>query len=738
MVALAAPIPASASAPTPTTASPLPPAGSIGLRLIDAPVTSGNDPRALIYIVDHLAPGTVIHRRVEVSNTATSTTRVSLYSAAATIAHGSFLGAAGHTANDLSSWTSVSPGAYDVLAGGRTTATVTISVPADAAPGEQYGVVWAEAGTVPIAGGGIAQVSRVGIRLYVSVGPGGPPAADFTIESLTAARSPGGHPVVVASVHNTGGRALDMSGSLQLLAGPGGLRAGPFPATLGTTLAIGDTEAVAVTLDRAVPAGPWDALITLHSGLLERSAHASITFPDTGVTPLVIATSTRRERVSSAVLAFIVLLLLALTILVTVVRRRRRRRVADIAANRTHRRDHGPGVAPARAKAAASAARSSTRDVQGRRWSIVAETVGMTVTLLLAGLVSSSSQAHAAAAVVPLGAAESYSVLSATVATNTGATTHLTGDLGADSIVGYTPGNVGGQTRLGIDTDPGLADLDLAYNDAAGRTTPNASFSGDLNGRVFGPGVYRTDAALELTGTLTLDGGGDPDAVFIFQVGAALNTAASSRVSLIGGAQAANVFWQVVGAAGIGALAWFSGTIMAKGAITVGDGADLTGRALSFAAVTLASNIVTTQAATGGTLAITVPAGPVDLGTFAHAASVHTISGSLGPVNVDDTRGASAVTGWVVSVSATDFTSPSGPSIAASSIGYSAGSITQIRGTATYTDSSPGDLSVASPAVSATASGDNASATWNPTIFVIVPAGAVAGVYTSSITHSVV
>ena len=176
------------------------------------------------------------------------------------------------------------------------TATVTITVPRDAAPGEQYGVVWAEARSAPIAGGGVTQVSRVGIRLYLSVGPGGPPAADFTIDSLTAKRSPDGRPTVLASVHNTGGRALDMNGTLRLSAGPGGLSAGPFPATLGTTLAIGDTEPVTIALDKRLPAGPWDARITLRSGLLERSARATITFPDTGASPPVNTTSPVRRQ----------------------------------------------------------------------------------------------------------------------------------------------------------------------------------------------------------------------------------------------------------------------------------------------------------------------------------------------------------------------------------------------------------------------------------------------------------
>jgi hypothetical protein len=66
-------------------------------------------------------------------------------------------------------------------------------------------------------------------------------------------------------VHNTGGRALDMNGTLQLSAGPGGLNAGPFPANLGISLAIGATEPITIVLDRRVPDGPSSALVTLRS-----------------------------------------------------------------------------------------------------------------------------------------------------------------------------------------------------------------------------------------------------------------------------------------------------------------------------------------------------------------------------------------------------------------------------------------------------------------------------------------
>jgi hypothetical protein len=269
-------VPASAATP-----------GSIGVRLLDAPIT--DDPRARLYIVDHLAPGTDIERRIEISNSSDSTQTVALYAGAASIEDGSFIGAEGRTANEVSSWTTVTPGAINVTSGEVATATVTIAVPQNAAPGEQYGVIWAEARSEEEGDGGITQVNRVGIRIYLSVGQGGAPAADFTIDSLTAERTPGGKPMISAIVHNTGGRALDLHGELRLLDGPGELSAGPFPATLGTTLAVADTGSVTILLDKELPPGPWDARIRLQSGLVEREARALITFPDKGAgLPVII------------------------------------------------------------------------------------------------------------------------------------------------------------------------------------------------------------------------------------------------------------------------------------------------------------------------------------------------------------------------------------------------------------------------------------------------------------------
>lgn len=150
----------------------------------------------------------------------------------------------------------------------------------------------------------------------------------------------------------------------------------------------------------------------------------------------------------------------------------------------------------------------------------------------------------------------------------------------------------------------------------------------------------------------------------------------------------------------------------------------------SFAATTATITIE------GGTLQISAPTGSVDLGSLVNTVGGGTISGSLGEVQVSDARSAAAGSGWVASVISSAFTPPAGPAIAASAVGYTAGTITKV-GTATYTANDPGNLTGVSPSVTATGiTGDN-SATWNPTINVAVPGGMAAGVYSATITHSV-
>jgi hypothetical protein len=260
----------------------------IGIRLLEAPVATRDNPRARVYIIDHLKPGTTIERRIEVSNHTGQTAGVAVYPAAAQIKKGSFVGLEGQTANELSTWTDVSTPRLRLADGAKKTVDVTIDVPADAAPGEQYAVLWAQ--TTSDGAGAITQVSRVGIRIYLSVGPGGEPASAFDIASLTASRNSSGAPVVTAAIRNTGGRALDLRGELTLSDGPGGLSAGPFPVTLGTTLGRGQSAPVTVQLDDQLPNGPWKARLSVTSGLLTEDARATLTFPISGTGKTVAVT----------------------------------------------------------------------------------------------------------------------------------------------------------------------------------------------------------------------------------------------------------------------------------------------------------------------------------------------------------------------------------------------------------------------------------------------------------------
>jgi hypothetical protein len=255
------------------------PEGSVGIRLLDAPKGRAADPRARLYIVDHISPGATVTRRVELSNGTERPVQLSLYAAGAEVHKGQFRFLDGRTANELAGWTSVRPERVVVPARGIVAATVTIDVPPDASTGERYAVVWAELPRSVAAGGGVSTVNRVGVRVYLSVGAGGEPPSRFVIESVTAQRASDGRPEVVVRVRNSGGRALDLSGELRLTGGPGGLRAGPFPARLGTTLGLGESGSMRVPLDPAVPPGPWRIRITLRSGVAQDTASSTVTFP---------------------------------------------------------------------------------------------------------------------------------------------------------------------------------------------------------------------------------------------------------------------------------------------------------------------------------------------------------------------------------------------------------------------------------------------------------------------------
>ncbi|MDX6312887.1 MAG: hypothetical protein QOF44_2351, partial [Streptomyces sp.] len=160
--------------------------------------------------------------------------------------------------------------------------------------------------------------------------------------------------------------------------------------------------------------------------------------------------------------------------------------------------------------------------------------------LLLAAVSPISGIAYAAQAPVGLGTATNYAVLAGSTITNTGNSV-INGDLGlapGSAVTGFPPGIVNGAQHIG--DGPALqAQLDLtaAYGDAAGRL-PETVVPAELGTTTKIPGVYRGSSPLEITGTLTLDAQGDPDAVFIFKTPSTLITASNSVVSLINGASA--------------------------------------------------------------------------------------------------------------------------------------------------------------------------------------------------------
>ena len=179
--------------------------------------------------------------------------------------------------------------------------------------------------------------------------------------------------------------------------------------------------------------------------------------------------------------------------------------------------------------------------------------------------------AGAAVLTVDLAGASEFAALAGAGITVAGAvnTTTITGDIGSfaiTSITGLENVVLNGVNHAGdAVTQQGKLDLGLAYVDAAGRL-PTETFPpiAELGGLILGSGVYNDPSSFLITGILTLDAGGDPDAVWIFQSGSTLITASGSNILLIGSARASNVFWQVGSAATLGTNSHFEGSILAS------------------------------------------------------------------------------------------------------------------------------------------------------------------------------
>jgi Ice-binding-like len=210
------------------------------------------------------------------------------------------------------------------------------------------------------------------------------------------------------------------------------------------------------------------------------------------------------------------------------------------------------------------------------------------LSLALAGAFLLTFAGTATAAIVPtvdLGVAGNYSVLAGQGVTNTGNTTmHQSLGSSPDEVAsGFPPGQV---IVPGVIDHAGAAAgqlaLTTAYDDAHDRAL-TATVTADLTGLTLQGGVYAGPAkgALTLPRTLTLDGAGNPNTVFIFQTNSSLITGTGSTVSLINGAQECNVFWQVLSSATLHTGSTFVGNILALTSITMDDSVTVHGRALA-------------------------------------------------------------------------------------------------------------------------------------------------------------
>jgi hypothetical protein len=230
---------------------------------------------------------------------------------------------------------------------------------------------------------------------------------------------------------------------------------------------------------------------------------------------------------------------------------------------------------------------------------------------LAAGTASASMQS-----IVNLGTAGNFVVLSKSGISTTG-TTSIVGDIGVSSIdstaiTGFglimdstnrfsTSSMVAGKVYASDYTSPtpsimttAISDMETAYADAAGRTNPaeTEKGAGNIGGMTISPGLYKWATGVILPiGGVTLSGGAND--VWIFQIAQDLIVDNGAKVTLSGGAQAKNIFWQVAGQTTIGTTSDFKGIILSKTLISLNTGATLNGRALAQTAVTLNANAIT-------------------------------------------------------------------------------------------------------------------------------------------------
>ena len=249
------------------------------------------------------------------------------------------------------------------------------------------------------------------------------------------------------------------------------------------------------------------------------------------------------------------------------------------------------------------------------------------------GLMAVTAHAQLAQAPVNLGSNSAFAILGGTTVTVTGAGT-IGGNIGISPgtayVAGTPPVTVKGTVYAGGSiAAQAQTDLTTAYNDAAGRSVDAITVAGNIGGQTLAPGLYKSTSSLAISsGDLTLDGGGNANAVWIFQIASTLTTTSGRQVILAGGANAANIFWQVGTSATIGTTSTFQGNILAAVSISMLNGSTLSGRALA------EGGAVSVDTGGGSSATIPTPAGAPAIISTLNAASyvAPVVAGSIASV----------------------------------------------------------------------------------------------------------
>jgi uncharacterized protein with beta-barrel porin domain len=233
-------------------------------------------------------------------------------------------------------------------------------------------------------------------------------------------------------------------------------------------------------------------------------------------------------------------------------------------------------------------------------------------------VVAPTSSSHAQAP--SLGTAASFAVLAGSTVTNTVTPTVINGDLGVwpgSAVTGFPPGTVTPPFMIHAGdavAQQAQADDTTAFNVLSSMPIMTDLTGQDLGGKTLKPGVYGFNTSAQLTGTLTLDGQGNPNSVFIINIGTTLTTASASSILLINGAQGGNVFFRVGSSATLGTTTAFAGDILALTSITLDTGATINcGDALAQnGAVTLDNNVITICHTTAAPASTVLPSSASD------------------------------------------------------------------------------------------------------------------------------